>query len=216
MEGALGTRGGPGGGATALHFQLPPSTSQLMSVPLSPRSREQRPLSSLPCCRCVAPAVVIGRRLVTACSVHSGERGDLFPHSVSNRSASHLFLVSSLGSCLFCLSSSCCWHIAPVGAGGDQAVLPGTPAPGISSLPGRSWRPGEGIVRLPLCLPSKNQHAVAWPPSIHLPCQGLAHRFGPGSSSSVVPYGRDWGPQTLCGQGSNDSVGQARCERWEM
>lgn len=200
-ERALGTRGA-GGGDGSLSFPAATLCQPInVGAPFS-SPREQRPLSSLPCCCRMAPAVVRGGKLVTARSVRSGVREDLFPCSVSNRSASHLFSVRSLSSCLFCLSRGCCWRAALVGAGGDQTVLSGTPAPGIGSHPAGSRCPGEGTERLPLCLLSKNRYAVAWPPSIHPQCQGLTCQFGPGSSGSVVPRGRDWVAQALHGQDS--------------
>lgn len=46
------------GETAAFRFQLPPSASQLTLAPLSPRPWEQRPLSSLPCCRRLDPTAV--------------------------------------------------------------------------------------------------------------------------------------------------------------
>lgn len=149
---------GPGGVMEAFPFQLPPSASQLMSVPLSPRPRERRPFSSLPCCRCVAPTAVIGRRLVTAPSVRSGERGDLFPHSVSNRSASHLFSVK-LPRLLFVLPFKRLLLARSTGTSWR-----GSSCPALDAGPGHQVLPSQELdaVRLPLCPPiQKTQHAVA-------------------------------------------------------
>lgn len=90
-----------------------------------------------------------------------------------------------------------------------SSSLPQDAALGISSLSAGSQHPRED---LPLCLWSENQYAAAWSPSLHLLCQGLACQCRPGSSSSVVPQGRDWGSHA---SSSNNSGGQAKCEQWE-
>lgn len=149
-EGALSTQGRRGVNSSlsfeAATFCQPVNVSTPLSVP-----QEQGLTSSLPCCCYMALVVVMDKRLVIAHSVYFSEYSDLFPYSILNRSISHLFSVSSLSSCLFCLSNGCCWHEAPVGAGGDQVVLPGVPAPNISSFPAKSQYTGEGIMKLPHC-----------------------------------------------------------------
>lgn len=108
-----------------------------MLGPLSLHPLGSRGLSSLPCCPCIAPGEDAPYSLLSA--------------GVCSPPQKH-FPALSLCSRLFCLSSSCCWCVALVGAGRDQAVLPGMLAAGISSIPARSWQnPREGSMRLPLC-----------------------------------------------------------------
>lgn len=143
-------------------------------------------------------------------SMHSAEHEDLFStqHLKQKRLSSapselpRLLFVLPFKQLLMAYGTGRSWQ--------GSSCLPQDAGPG-HQLSFCQEHPREDTVRLPLCLSSENQYAAAWSPSIYLLFQGFACQCRPGSSSSVVPQGRDWGSHA---SSSNNSGGQAKCEQW--